>query len=91
MTARRQRVSGRDLTDPDLGANLRADQPDPNRPRENCFAHMFDEDPFPDHNLMELDETSKDEAQHKEFVAKISRTTDNEIETNFFKAFTDLF
>lgn len=90
MIAPQQGVSGREpiyhnSTDPSSTS-----PPDPDRPRENYFSHKFDEESFPDPNLMDIDDKSKEEAERKEIEAMIQRAIAKDIGPRFVKPLRDL-
>lgn len=91
MIARHQRVTGQELIDDSSTTTPHAPPSNPKRPRENYFAHKFDEDPFPDPNLLDLDDKSKDDAEIKYIEAMIQQAIDNDFEARYVKPLRDLF
>lgn len=90
MIAWNQRATGREPINQDSSKPAHAPPFHPNHPRQNYFTKMFDEDPFPDSDLMELDEESQDETDRKEIEDMIQNAMDNDNEQRFFKPFREL-
>lgn len=87
MIVRHQRVTGRKLIDDDSTALLYAPPSNSDRPRENYFAHKSDEDPFPDPNLMDVEDKTKDDAETKDIEAMNQHAIKSDIKTRFLSRF----
>lgn len=71
MIARLQRIQGSDpLTESQITL-------DPNRPRSNYFQHKSDLDPFPDPNLVTLEDNSSTKFNSKDLMDMIERAKNN--------------
>lgn len=89
MIVRLQRITGRDPTDESETATPPAELY-PTRSRENYFASRFDEDPFPDPNLLDLDCPSRDATKRADVLAMIKHSIGNDIPAEFVTSFTEL-
>lgn len=93
MIARSQFLAERDPINHDstkLTKSPRLPLYDPSRPGKKYFAYKFDEDAFRDPNLMDVDDTSEDEAERKKIKKTMQRAIGNYIEQCFFKWLHDI-
>lgn len=58
----------------------------PSRPRSNYYVNRFDEDPFPDPNLMELEDTGNNDQEKQDLEDMIQRAKDNGLPQSHWRA-----
>lgn len=90
IIARHKRVIGRDPIDHDSTEPAHAAPPLQDHPLEDFFAHRLDEDPFPNADLLYLDEQLKGETKRNDLENMIQRYIDNDIAQRFVQTLGEL-